>query len=297
MSFSPSLVTPTWLKDRLKDSSIKVLDGSWYMPSAGRNPREEFKRDRIPGSQFFDVDKISDPDTDLPHMLPTEQAFAAAADVLGIHKDTEVVVYDRSGMFSAPRVWWTFRAFGHERVAVLDGGFPAWQAEGLPIDSKPVEDDTVDAAAQAAARPPASISYPAKLQEGLVRSMAQVRRNIESGQETVIDARGAGRFAGVEAEPRAGVRSGHIPNSLNVPFTQVLAGGKFKSRDELAQVFADAGVDISAPIVASCGTGVTASVLALALHHLSPTSQVAVYDGSWTEWGGTDDTPVATSAE
>lgn len=285
------------MKDRLMDSSIRILDGSWYMPAAGRNPRQEFKKYRIPGSRFFDVDKISERDTDLPHMLPTEEAFAAAADILGIQKDTQVVVYDRSGVFSAPRVWWTFRAFGHERVTVLDGGYPAWQAEGLPIESDPVDDDTVDAAAQAAASSPASTSYPAKLQEGLVRSMAQVRRNIESRQETVIDARGAGRFAGIEAEPRAGVRSGHIPNSLNIPFTQVLAGGKLKDREELAKVFAEAGVDFSAPIVASCGTGVTASVLALALHHLSPTSQVAVYDGSWTEWGGSKDTPVATSPE
>ncbi|EIE18910.1 rhodanese domain-containing protein [Coccomyxa subellipsoidea C-169] len=284
MATSSSLVTPHWLKDR---------QGA----EKGRNPREEFKLDRIPGSRFFDVDKISDQNTDLPHMLPAEEAFAAAADALGIDRDTQVVIYDRSGIFSAPRVWWTFRAFGHDRVAVLDGGYPAWKAGGHPLDSDPVDDGAVDGAAQAAANPPASTKYPAKLQEGLVRSLQQVRSNIDSREETVIDARGAGRFAGKEAEPRAGVRSGHIPNSLNVPFTQVLEGGKFKDNGELAKVFASAGVNIKAPIVASCGTGVTASVLALALHQVSPASQVSVYDGSWTEWGGSEDTPLATSSD
>ncbi|KAK9918008.1 hypothetical protein WJX75_000492 [Coccomyxa subellipsoidea] len=297
MASSPSLVTPDWLKDRLQDPALRVLDGSWYMPAAGRNPREEFKAERIPDSRFFDVDKISDLNSDLPHMLPTEEAFAAAADALGIERDTQVVIYDRSGIFSAPRVWWTFRAFGHKRVAVLDGGYPSWKAGGHPIDSITLDNGEVDAPAQAAANPPASTRYPAELQEGLVRSLEQVKRNIESREEIVIDARGAGRFAGEEAEPRAGVRSGHVPNSLNVPFTQVLEGCRYKDRDELAKVFANAGVDIKTPIVASCGTGVTASVLALALHHLSPKTQVSVYDGSWTEWGGSKETPVATSSD
>ncbi|KAL3143454.1 hypothetical protein ABBQ38_002269 [Trebouxia sp. C0009 RCD-2024] len=258
------------------------------------NPREQFKHSRIPGSRFFDMDNIADKGSNLPHMLPSEEAFAAAADCLDIGNDTQVVVYDRSGLFSAARVWWTFRVFGHAKVAVLDGGLPLWVSEGHKLEETPVSDDDLNAPLRAAQHPPPQTTYRAHLQRGQVRDLQQVLRNLEQQQEVVVDARGAARFQAKAPEPRPGMRGGHIPGSKNVPFDAVLTGGRLKSPEEIRSAFVSAGVDLEAPLVASCGTGVTASVLALALQQLSPQPKVAVYDGSWSEWGSRQDTPMDT---
>eukprot|EP00884_Botryococcus_braunii_P018921 jgi/Botrbrau1/5712/Bobra.0071s0043.1 len=288
----PSLVTPAWLNDRLNDGRTVVLDASWYMPVAARNPKEEFKAARIPGARFFDLDKISDISSPLPHMLPKEDSFAAAADALGITNDTPVVIYDGDGLFSAPRVWWTFRTFGHKDVAVLEGGLPAWKAEGRPLETTPVPDQAIEAPAIAAANPPPSATYKAKLQDGAVRSLEQMRANLASGREVVVDARSEGRWAGRDPEPRPGLPSGHIPNSRSVPFFSLLTPSKtYRPVGELQDAFKAVGVDDDSAIVASCGTGVTACILVLALHQIYPNKEVAVYDGSWTEWGSLPDTP------
>lgn len=292
---SSSLVTPSWLNDRLHSADLKILDGTWYLPNSGKgDPQEQFSQSRIPGSQFFDVDNIADKSVNLPHMLPSEQAFAAAADALGISNDTQVVVYDRSGLFSAARVWWTFKVFGHDSIAVLDGGLPAWLAAGYQTDESPVSEDQLEAAVKAARQPPAKLQYQAHLQREQVRDLQEVLRNVESQREVVVDARGAGRFEATAPEPRPGMRGGHIPHSRNVPFDTLLTNGRLKSPDEIQGVFSTAGVDLQRPLVTSCGTGVTASVLALALHQLSPQPKVAVYDGSWSEWGSRQDTPIDT---
>ncbi|KAK9837484.1 hypothetical protein WJX81_005947 [Elliptochloris bilobata] len=296
----PALVEPAWLRDRLDSSDMRVLDCTWYLPGTDKNPYEEFLASRIPGSRYFDLDKISMPDTGLPHMLPSPAAFGAAADALDISNSSAVVVYDRSGCFSAPRVWWTFRAFGHDRVAVLNGGLPAWLAEGLPLDEAPADEAALAAPVQAARSPPANPCFRAHLQEDLVRGLEEMRKLAAAaanggGGEQVVDARPAARFAGTAAEPRAGVRSGHIPGSRSVPASEVVEGGRLRPANELATIFKAAGVDPGRPAVCSCGSGVTAAILALALHQLSPGNQVAVYDGSWSEWGSLPDTPVDTA--
>jgi thiosulfate/3-mercaptopyruvate sulfurtransferase len=272
-----------WLKSHLKD--VKVLDASWYMPAERRRPEEEYLKCHIPGALFFDIDKVSRDDTDLPHMLPSGSVFGQKLAELGISPKDRVVVYDGKGIFSAPRAWWMFRAFGHERVHVLEGGLPRWKALGYETESERPESSGKGALEQDDA--------PA-LNASLVREAEDVQRNLETKDADVIDARGAGRFCGTEPEPRKGVRGGHIPGSKNVPFPQVLTPeGMLKSEEELRTVFASAGVSLDRPIISSCGTGVTACVLALALHKLGK-KDVAVYDGSWTEWGGRNDLPIAT---
>lgn len=263
------------------------------MPNAKRNPAEEFSQERIPGARFFDLDVVADTSSDYPHMLPSATAFAAASDALGITNEHHVVLYDMSGLFSAPRVWWMYRAFGHERVSVLNGGFPAWSAEGHPVSlCSPAE---LSAAKEAAQHPPESPSYSAHLQEEWVRNAEQMKSNISSQDAVVVDARSPGRFEGTAPEPRAGIPSGHIPGSRNVPFAEVLTrDGRYLEPEELQQVFDKAGVDTKRPIITTCGTGVTASVLALAAEQLSqPPPSVSVYDGSWTEWGADSSLPRA----
>jgi len=272
------LVTTEWLAKELGAPDLRVLDGTWHMPQLKRDPRAEFAQAHIPGAAFFDIDAIADHATSLPHMLPDAATFARAVGALGIGSGDRVVVYDVRGVISAARVWWTFRAFGHDAVAVLDGGLRKWRAEGRPVES---------GMPAAPAR-----AFKATARPELVRDLDAVRANITSRAAQVLDARSAGRFAGTEPEPRAGLRGGHIPGSLNLPYDSLYRpDGTLQSPAELRAALQGAGVDLARPVVTTCGSGVTASVLALALY-LVGRRDVAVYDGSWSEWGGRPDTPV-----
>lgn len=273
-----TLVSTEWLATHLKD--VRVVDGTWHMPQLQRDPRREFVETHIPGAVFFDIDSIADRASPLPHMLPRASQFARQMGELGISNADLVVVYDARGVVSAARVWWTFRAFGHDRVAVLDGGLRKWRAEGRPVES--------------GAATPARRRFRARLRRTLVRDVEQMLRNLTSRREQALDARSRGRFDGTEPEPRAGLRGGHIPGSLNLPYdTLYRPDATLLPPDGLRQAFAAAGVDLGKPVATTCGSGITASVLALGLHLIGH-KKVAVYDGSWTEWAGRSDTPVET---
>ena len=274
-----ALVTTEWLAKHRDEPDVRVVDGTWHMPQLGRDARAEFLAAHIPGAVFFDIDAIADHTTTLPHMLPGAEAFAAAVGALGLGSADRIIVYDVRGVVSAARVWWTFRAFGHDAVAVLDGGLRKWRLEGRPVEAGEAQ--------------PAPRTFAARPRPELVRDLAAVRANLASRAEQVVDARSAGRFAGTEPEPRPGLLGGHIPGSLNLPYeTLYRADGRLETPDALRAAMRAAGVDLARPIVTSCGSGVTASVLALALHRLGR-PDVAVYDGSWSEWGGRADTPIA----
>jgi thiosulfate/3-mercaptopyruvate sulfurtransferase len=277
----PALVSTAWLAERLGRPGLRVLDASWHLPTAGRDGAAEYAAAHIPGALFFDLDATSDHATPLPHMLPGAAAFAGAMSALGLHDGDDLVVYDASGTnISAARAWWTFRVFGHPRVAVLDGGLPKWRREGRPLEAGPVT-----------LRPG---RFSASLDRAAVRDLAAVRALVDRPTEQIVDMRSAGRFAGTEPEPRAGLRGGHIPGSRNLPFNELVAAdGTLLPADELRRRVEAAGIDLSRPIVATCGSGTSACTLILALHLLGD-DRTALYDGSWTEWGGRDDTPVAT---
>lgn len=272
------LITPAELAGVLDDPRLRLVDASWHLPSAGRDPRAEHAKAHIAGAVFFDIDAVSDPASGLPHMLPTPEVFANAVGALGIGEGDSVVVYDSAGLFSAPRVWWTFRAMGHDDVRVLEGGLPRWRAEGRPVE--------------AGATQPAPARFTARLRPELVRSLEQVLKALDSGAVQVLDARPAPRFRGEAPEPRPGLRLGHMPGALNTPFPQVLdAEGALLPLEELTRAFDRAGVDFGRPITASCGSGVTAAVILLALARLGRWD-AALYDGGWAEWGSRSDTPV-----
>jgi thiosulfate/3-mercaptopyruvate sulfurtransferase len=298
------VVSVDWLYDNLKEPDIKVVDASWYMPDEQRNPIQEYQVAHIPGALFFDVDGIADRTTNLPHMLPSEEAFAAAVSALGIQNKDDLVVYDGKGLFSAARVWWMFRVFGHDRVWVLDGGLPRWRASGYDVESSASSDAILKASAASEAiekvyqgQAVGPITFETKFQPHLVWTLEQVTKNIEEKSYQHVDARGKARFDGIAPEPRKGIRSGHVPGSKCIPFSQMLDGSQsLLPADELKKRFDQEGISLEKPVVTSCGTGVTACILALGLHRLGKTD-VPVYDGSWTEWGAHPDTPVDTTAQ
>jgi thiosulfate/3-mercaptopyruvate sulfurtransferase len=277
-----SLVGTAWLAERLSSPDIRVVDATYYLPVQGRNARAEYDARHIPGAVFFDLDDIADTETPLPHMLPSPEKFSARVRKLGLGDGNKIVVYDAHGMMSAARVWWTFRVFGHADVAVLDGGLPKWIAEGRPVEDTPPQ--------------PRERHFTARFNNLMVRDKAQVRANIASRREQLVDARSVGRFRGTEPEPWPGRRSGHIPGSLNLPYTDLLdpETKTFLPADAIRARFQAAGVDLAKPVVCSCGSGVTAAVLAFALHLIGH-RDVAVYDGSWAEWGLPGDTPIELS--
>lgn len=267
-----SIVSTEWLEKHLQDDAIRILDASWHMPAENRSPQADYEAEHIPGAQFFDIDAISDPVSDLPHMLPSEQQFAEAVSKLGIANKHHVIVYDTKGIFSAPRVWWTFRTFGHKAVSVLDGGLPKWKAENRPLLKGPEKT--------------APQNYNAKKNVLLVKSREEVASISKSGEADIVDARAGARFRGEVPEPRAGLRSGHIPGSCNLPFGEVLMPPyqTLRTAPELRQLFETAGLNLEKPVIATCGSGLTACILVLALHQIGK-SDVSVYDGSWSEWG------------
>jgi len=294
---TPSLVNTEWLKWRLGQKGVKLLDASWYMPAQARDGLSEFKAKRIPGARYFHLDEVAEPNTSLPHMLPSEQAFAAAMDALDITNADHVVVYDGLGIFSSPRAWWTFKCFGHERVSVLEGGLPSWESSSGPVSTEGVPDEQLQRPGEAVRNPPSSTRYKAKLDRSKVRSAQEMLANVGTKGETVVDARSPGRFVGKEPEPRHGLKGGHIPGAHNVPFPQVLKDGKqLKSPEELERVFSDTGVDVkSRPVVGSCGSGLTACILALAIHQING-KVIPIYDGSWSEWGMLPSVPISTES-
>lgn len=276
---SPFVVSADWLQDRLNDASIRILDASWYLPAQGRDPRAEYSAAHIPGAVFYDQDAIADLSSGLPHTIPSPKAFAATIGDLGVSETDMIVVYDGPGMMTAPRVWWLLRTMGAKSVFVLDGGMDGWKAEGRPVNAE--------------IPTPRRARFEPRFEPKAVTSFERMSEIVASGARQIADARANARFTGEQAEPRAGMRSGHMPGARSLPFNLLSSDGKLKSLPELRDIIQAAGIDLDKPVVTSCGSGITAAVITLALQSIGHTDN-SLYDGSWAEWGGRPDTAIVT---
>lgn len=283
MSDDPAgvLVSTDWLAQRLE--AVRLLDASWHLPGSGRDARSEWEEERIPGARFFDIDEAAAPDAVLPHTAPPGDVFLEYTQTLDIQDGDQIVIYDSDGIFSAPRAWWLFQLFGVETVAVLDGGLGKWRSEGRPLQT-----DAPANPESASASSPSPLVLRSECRERWLRQAQEVAVASQSGSAQIVDARSRARFHGKEAEPRPGLRAGHIPAARNVPCqTLIQEDGCLKDQQALRQIFSSAGIDLAAPVITSCGSGVTAAIVNLALEHLGHREH-ALYDGSWAEWGASD---------
>ncbi|MFZ0558256.1 MAG: 3-mercaptopyruvate sulfurtransferase [Methylovirgula sp.] len=278
MNPSPYFVSTRWLAEHLHDPDLAVIDATFFVPDEGRNARAEYLAAHIPGAVFFDIDAIADRATDLPHMLPSPEAFAAAMRALGIGSSLRLIVCDNAGLQGGARVWWTLRIYGAKDVKILAGGLTKWKAEGRALEAGEVQ------------RAPREFAI-AFDRAGVV-DLETVKRASAEGSPQIVDARPAARFRGEAPEPRPGVRSGHIPGSFSLPWREIAADGEMRSPQEIAAAFAKAGVDLGKPVITTCGSGVTAAILLLALESAGK-KDVALYDGAWSEWGARTDLPIA----